>query len=73
MRCGCFYAWVRRKVFTGMTAQWTMILLMSGLPLAMVDIGGYRFDQYAFTIQIHLLGGRACPPGRLGMNSIVCF
>jgi MFS family permease len=42
-------------VVCGMAAQWTMVLLMTGLPLAMVNKDGFAFGTYATTIQVHLV------------------
>jgi len=48
---------VARKVAVvcGVAAQFAMVLLMTALPLGMVNTYEYSFGEYARTIQMHLL------------------
>ena len=48
------------SILTGMNAQFSMVMIMTALPLAMVNDEGYSFSRYALTIQCHLLG-MFCP------------
>mmetsp|Transcript_33038 Transcript_33038/g.67580 ORF Transcript_33038/g.67580 Transcript_33038/m.67580 type:complete len:626 (+) Transcript_33038:131-2008(+) len=43
-------------IVCGMASQFAMVLVMTALPLGMVDKYDFTFDTYARTIQLHLVG-----------------
>jgi hypothetical protein len=55
-RCAFVLICILHQVLCGMASQWAMILIMTALPLGMVDEHDFSFSQYAYTIQGHLLG-----------------
>lgn len=44
------------SILASMSAQWSMMLVMSGLPLAMVNQQDFKFHTFSRVIQFHLLG-----------------